>query len=105
MSFDNPHAALVAEATFSSLKALRLAVADLENGLPLAWKRVAEEAATLGQCLGKLASFIDELPAAQRGDTDTNRADPNALGAAVQMLDRMKRLKDGHRCPACGGVC
>ena len=100
----DPHAALVAEAALGSLKALRLAVEDLKAGHSKAYKRVAEEASTLGQCLGKIASWLGEMPVAERVKQDCRQVDDALLPASVLVLDRMKRLNEGHCCPACGGV-
>ncbi|MFC4733920.1 hypothetical protein [Salipiger abyssi] len=100
----DPHASLVAEAAISSLKALRLAVDDLRAGRSMAYRRVAEEAATLGQCLGKIAAWLDEMPPAERAEGEERKSDPTLLAAAVLTLDRMKRLQMFGPCPACGGV-
>lgn len=100
----DPHAALVAEAALSSLKALRLAVEDLRAGHSKAWKRVAEEASTLGQCLGKIASWLDEMPVAVRAEQDRRPVDNALLPAIALVLDRMRRLEQGQWCRRCGGV-
>lgn len=100
----DPHASLVAEAALSSLRALRLAVADLEAGTSGAYKRVVEEASTLGQCLGKIATWLDEMPAAQRVDHERPPHDEQLLPSSILILDRMTRLRDGHWCRRCGGV-
>lgn len=100
----DPHAALVAEAALSSLKALRLAVEDLKAGHSKAYKRVVEEASTLGQCLGKIASWLDEMPVAERAEQDRRPVDGALLPAAALALDRMARMQAGHWCRRCGGV-
>ncbi len=100
----DPHAALVAEAALSSLKALRLAVEDLRAGYSKAYKRVVEEASTLGQCLGRIASWLDEMPVAERVEQDRCQVDDALLPTSILVLDRMDRIGEGHRCPACGGV-
>lgn len=98
------HAALVAEAATSSLRALRLAVDDLRAGRSRSYKRVVEEASTLGQCLGRIAAWLDEMPSAVRAEQDCRPVDGALLPAAALALDRMRRLEQGHCCRRCGGV-
>ena len=100
----DPHAALVAEAAMSSLKALRLAVEDLKAGHSKAWMRVVEEASTLGQCLGKIGTWLDEMPASAMPDQPRRPVDDALLPAAALALDRMTRMQQGHWCRRCGGV-
>ena len=100
----DPHAALVAEAAMSSLKALRLAVDDLRAGHSKAYKRVVEEASTLGQCLGKIGTWLDEMPASALPDQPRRPVDDALLPASVLVLDRMTRMQQGHWCRRCGGV-
>lgn len=101
---NDPHAALVAEAAVSSLKALRLAVEDLKAGRKMAYKRVAEEASTLGQCLGKIAAWVAEVPLAAAEARQRHEEAPTLIAAAALVLDRMRRLEQRRRCPRCGGI-
>lgn len=100
----DPHAELVAEAALSSLKALRLAVEDLKSGYSQSYKRVVEEASTLGQCLGRIANWLDEMPASAMPDQPRRPMDDALLPASALVLDRMARMQQGHWCRRCGGV-